>query len=321
MRFSTPESSSADRETIPGTGSVAPDRTRRVLARVWQRRTARFGLGILGLFLAGALVGPAVAPMDPLEQDLTRRLTPPGTGHLLGTDEFGRDVASRLLHGTRLSLLVGIVSVGIGIAVGGSLGLVTGYFGGWIDLLGMRVVDVMLAFPSVLLAVVVVAVLGPSLTNAMIAVGIVSVPVYARLVRAQVLTVRSLPFVESERAIGSRDARILVRTVLPHCLAPLLVQASLGLATAILDAAGLSFLGLGAQPPLPEWGAMLGHGREYVIHAPWILAAPGTAILLTVLGFNLVGDGLRDALDPRLASTFRADAGRSSWKGVRKRHA
>jgi len=291
-----------------------------VLARLGRRASARVGLGLLAVFVAGAFLGPVVAPLDPLEQDLSRRLQPPTLEHWLGTDEFGRDVASRLLHGTRLSLFVGLVAVGIGLAAGGTLGLVTGYFGGWVDLLGMRLMDVLLAFPSILLAVVVVAVLGPSLGNAMIAVGIVGVPVYARIVRSQVLSIRAMQFVEAQRAIGSSDVRILARTVLPHCTAPVLVQASLGLATSILDAAGLSFLGLGAQPPVPEWGAMLSHGREYVIQAPWILAAPGAAILLTVLGFNLVGDALRDALDPRLASSFRRGPG-PFWKGVRTRHA
>lgn len=276
----------------------------RVFRRLLTRWSARIGLGILCVFFLGAVAGPWIAPGDPLEQDLGKRLQPPGRDHLLGTDEFGRDVLSRLIHGTRISLLIGVVSVGIGLTIGGLLGLASGYFGGWIDLLSMRLVDVMLAFPSILLAVVVVAVLGPSLVNAMVAVGIVSVPHYARLIRSQVLTVRARAFVEAERAVGAKESRILLHTVLPHCTAPMVVQASLGLATAILDAAGLSFLGLGAQPPLPEWGAMLGHGREYVIHAPWVLAAPGTAILLTVLGFNLLGDSLRDALDPRLAATF-----------------
>jgi peptide/nickel transport system permease protein len=279
-------------------------------------------MALLALFLLGAMFGPRVAPRDPYEQNLAERLLPPGGEHLLGTDEFGRDVFSRLVHGTRISLFIGVVSVLIGVTVGGAIGLTTGYFGGWIDLLGMRLVDILLAFPSILLAIVVVAVLGPSLENAMIAVGIVGVPQYARIVRSAVLAVRALPFVEAERALGARDDRILLRTVLPFCTAPLLVQASLGLATAILDAAGLSFLGLGAQPPLPEWGAMLGHGREYVVHAPWILVAPGGAILLTVLGFNLLGDGLRDALDPRLAATFghRPAGGPDvpSWKRIER---
>lgn len=292
-----------DREVGGGEG-------RRLVARLGRRGSVRLAAGILAVFLVGAVLGPALAPADPVAQDLSRRLEPPGREHLLGTDEFGRDVLSRLIHGTRISLLVGLVSVGIGVALGGTLGLVTGYFGGWVDNLGMRIMDIALAFPSILLAVIIVAVLGPGLFHAMIAVGIVGVPQYARLVRAQVLTVRVQPFVEADRALGSPDRRVLFRTVLPHCTAPLIVQASLGLATAILDAAGLSFLGLGAQPPLPEWGAMLGHGREYILHAPWILAAPGAAILLTVLGFNLLGDGLRDALDPRLAGAFRSPAGR-----------
>jgi peptide/nickel transport system permease protein len=291
---------------------------RRVLLRLRRRRSARLGLGIVGVFLVAALAGPALVPGDPYAHDLGARLQSPDRTHPLGTDEFGRDVLVRVVHGTRVSLLVGVVSVAIGLTVGGLLGLATGYFGGWVDLVGMRVVDVILAFPSILLAVVIVAMLGPSLGNAMIAVGIVGVPQYARIVRASVLAVRTLPFVEADRAFGAPDWRILTRTIVPCCAAPVLVQASLGLATAILDAAGLSFLGLGAQPPLPEWGAMLGHGREYVIRAPWVLAAPGGAILLTVLGFNLVGDGLRDALDPRLAATFRdRPAGRpelSSWK-------
>ncbi len=289
-------------------GAAPSGRTRRILARMGRRSGGRLGIALLGFFVILAAVGPWLAPDDPLEQDLGRRLQAPGREHLLGTDEFGRDVLSRLLYGTRISLLVGIVSVAIGVILGGTLGLVTGYFGGWVDLAGMRLVDVMLAFPGIVLAIIVVAVLGPSLSHAMIAVGVVAVPHYARIVRASVLAVKEMPFVEAERALGASPARILSRTILPHCSAPLLVQASLGLATAILEAAGLSFLGLGAQPPTPEWGAMLGQGRSYVIHAPWMLAAPGAAILLTVLGFNLIGDGLRDALDPRLAATFRDDA-------------
>ncbi|GJM45506.1 MAG: peptide ABC transporter permease [Gemmatimonadota bacterium] len=286
-------------------------RTRLVLGRVVRRVGGRLGVFLLTLFLLMAAFGPALAPESPVEQSLADRLQRPGAEHWLGTDEFGRDVLSRLLYGTRISLFIGVISVVIGVAIGGTLGLVTGYFGGWVDQIGMRLMDILLAFPSILLAIIVVAVLGPSLANAMIAVGVVGVPHYARIVRASVLAVREMPFVEAERAVGAPNARILRRTILPHCTAPVLVQASLGLATAILDAAGLSFLGLGAQPPTPEWGAMLGQGRAYVIHAPWVLVAPGAAILLTVLGFNLVGDSLRDALDPRLAATFRDDASRS----------
>jgi peptide/nickel transport system permease protein len=274
--------------------------------RVVRRRGARFAGIVVGIFAFGALFGPALAPQDPIAQDLAQRLQSPSEAHWLGTDEFGRDVFARLVHGTRISLTIGLVSVGIGLVFGGLLGLLTGYFGGWVDLLGMRATDVMLAFPSILLAIVIVAALGPSLANAMIAVGIVSVPQYARLVRSAVLATRSAPFVEAARSLGASEARIVFGTILPQCAAPVLVQTSLGLATAILDAAGLSFLGLGAQPPTPEWGAMLGNGRDYVIHAPWILAAPGFAILLTVLGFNLLGDGLRDALDPRHVAVLRA---------------
>ncbi len=290
--------------------------SRRILGRMARRTGGRIGIALLGLFLVGAAFGPRLAPEDPLEQCLEDRLQKPSGDHWLGTDEFGRDVLSRLLHGTRISLFVGVVAVTIGVVVGGTLGLVTGYFGGWVDMLGMRLVDVLLAFPSILLAVIIVAVLGPSLSNAMVAVGIVAIPHYARIVRSSVLMVRNLPFVEADRSIGFPERRILRRSVLPHCVAPLIVQASLGLATAILDAAGLSFLGLGAQPPNPEWGAMLGQGRSYVIHAPWVLAAPGGAILLTVLGFNLIGDALRDALDPRLAATFRDDAVRGVGRPV-----
>lgn len=303
-------------------GETGLVRLRNLILKLNRRRSARLGMVLMALFLLAALFGPSVAPRDPLDQDLSRRLEAPSGEHWLGTDEFGRDIFSRLLHGTRISLSVGLVAVGLGVVIGGLLGLATGYLGGWVDLLGMRVVDVLLAFPSILLAVVVVAVLGPSLPNAMLAVGIVGIPHYARIVRASVLAVRGLPFVEAERALGSKEARILFRTILPHCLPPVLVQASLGLATAILDAAGLSFLGLGAQPPTPEWGAMLGHGREYVIHAPWVLAAPGTAILLTVLGFNLVGDALRDALDPRLSSSFGTEPPRArSLFGWRRKEA
>ena len=286
--------------------------SRRVLDRLRRRASARFAMGLLGLFAVAAIFGPGAMPGDPYAQDLGARLRPPDRTHWLGTDEFGRDVLTRLVHGTRLSLFVGLVSVVLGVTLGGMLGLVTGYFGGWIDVLGMRFVDVLLALPSILLAIVIVAMLGPSLANAMLAVGIVGIPQYARIVRASVLAVREMPFVEAERALGTPRSRILFNTILPCCAAPVLVQASLGLATAILDAAGLSFLGLGAQPPLPEWGAMLGLGREYVIRAPWMLAAPGAAILSTVLGFNLLGDGLRDALDPRLAATFRSRVPRGS---------
>jgi peptide/nickel transport system permease protein len=271
----------------------------RAVRRFLRHRGAMTGVLLIGFFLLTAVAAPVISPHSPLDQELTRRLQPPSSEHLLGTDDFGRDLFSRVLYGSRISLTVGLVAVLLALAVGGTLGLVAGFYGGGVDLLLMRVVDVMLAFPSILLAIAVVAALGPSLTNAMIAVGITGIPVYARLVRGVVLQVKNLEYVTAAKALGARDGRILFRAVLPNCLAPIFVQSSLGLATAILDAAGLSFLGLGAHPPTPEWGAMLSQGRQLVLDAPWALTAPGVAILLSVLGFNLLGDGLRDLFDPR----------------------
>ena len=264
-----------------------------------RHRGSWVGLFLIGIFLLMAATAPWVAPQDPLAQDLSRRLQPPSRAFLLGSDDFGRDVLSRVLYGARISLRVGVVAVAISLLAGGTIGLLAGYYGGTLDLLVMRLMDVLLAFPAILLAIAVVAVLGPSLTNAMVAVGITGIPVYARLVRGVVLQVKSLEYVTAARALGAGDTRLILHAVLPNCVAPILVQTSLGLATAVLDAAGLSFLGLGAQPPTPEWGAMLSQGRELILDAPWALTAPGLAILLSVLGFNLLGDGLRDALDPR----------------------
>ena len=272
---------------------------RRNLRAFLRHRGGVIGACLVFLFLLVALLADVVAPHDPLRQDLTNRLKPPSAEHLLGTDDFGRDVLSRVIHGSRVSLRLGIVAVLVALLVGGTIGLLAGYYGGAFDLLGMRVMDLMLAFPSILLSIVVVAILGPSLTNAMIAVGIMAVPQYARIVRGSVLAVRGLEYVQASRALGAADPRILARAILPNVTGPIIVTASLGLATAILDAAGLSFLGLGAQPPIPEWGSMLSQGRELVLVAPWVLTAPGVAVFLAVLGFNLVGDALRDLLDPR----------------------
>jgi peptide/nickel transport system permease protein len=266
-----------------------------------RHRGAVIGTVLIGLFLLIALAAPALAPYDPLAQNLAERLQPPSAQHWLGTDDFGRDVFSRVLHGARVSLRLGLVAVGLALAIGGTIGLLAGYYGGWFDLIGMRFMDLMLAFPSILLSIVVVAILGPSLTNAMIAVGVMAVPQYARIVRGSVLQVRNLEYVQAAQALGATDRRVLARAILPNVLGPVIVTASLGLATAILDAAGLSFLGLGAQPPTPEWGSMLAQGRELILIAPWVLTAPGVAVFLAVLGFNLVGDALRDLLDPRRA--------------------
>ena len=267
--------------------------------RMRQNRLSVVGLALIAGFLLLAFAAPLLAPADPMAQALYNRLSPPTLEHPFGTDDFGRDILSRVIYGARISLRVGIVAVLIALVLGTGIGLVAGYWGGWIDQVLMRVMDLLLAFPSILLAIGIVAVLGPGLENAMLAVGIVAVPQYARLVRASVLTVRETDYVLAARAMGASDARILALAILPNCLAPLIVQATLGLATAILDAAGLSFLGLGAQPPTPEWGAMLSQGRELIVRAPWVLTFPGGAIFFTVLAFNLVGDGLRDALDPK----------------------
>jgi len=284
---------------------ATPRSSPRMLA--WRRflsnRAALVGGVFMGVFLLLAVLAPWVAPYDPIEQDLYNRLASPSVSHPFGTDDFGRDILSRVIYGSRVSLRIGVFAVLIALVVGTSVGLAAGYYGGLLDQVLMRLMDLMLAFPSILLAIGIVAVLGPGLENAMIAIGVVAIPQYARLVRASVLTVRESDYVQALRALGAKDGRILMAAVLPNCMAPLIVQASLSLATAILDAAGLSFLGLGAQPPTPEWGAMLSGGRELILSAPWILTYPGLAIFVTVLAFNLLGDGLRDALDPKTVTS------------------
>jgi peptide/nickel transport system permease protein len=270
------------------------------MRRLMRDKLAIVGLVILVVFLLTAIFAPLLAPYDPIAQTLGDRRTPPSRQYLLGADDLGRDVLSRIIFGTRKSLQVGVVSVSLAILVGALIGAVSGYLGGWIDTLVMRLMDIMLAFPALLLAIAIVTILGPGLMNMLYAIAIVSIPAYARIVRASVLSVKGQDYVLASRAVGSGGGRILFRHVLPNCLTPLIVQGTLGIGTAILDAAGLSFLGLGAQPPEPEWGAMLGQGRFAVFTAPHIVLFPGLAIMLTVLGFNLLGDGLRDALDPRL---------------------
>ena len=278
----------------------SPESWLRILWRRLRKNRLAVAGGVLLLgFLLLALAAPIAAPRDPLEQDLYGRLQAPSLAHPFGTDDFGRDILSRVIYGSRISLRVGAVAVALALVLGTGIGLCAGYWGGLLDQALMRAMDLMLAFPSILLAIGIVAVLGPGLDNAMLAVGIVAVPQYARIARASTLSVRQQDYVQAVRALGAGDVRILLFAVLPNCLPPLIVHSTLGLATAILDAAGLSFLGLGAQPPTPEWGAMLSGGRELILSAPWVLTFPGLAILLTVLAFNLLGDGLRDALDPR----------------------
>ena len=269
-------------------------------AGLLRHRGALIGLVILGALATMAVAAPWISARDPIRTAPREALQAPGARFVLGSDQFGRDVASRVLHGARVSLLVGVISVSIAVGLGAPIGLVSGYYGGRLDALIMRVMDVMLAFPGILLALAIVSVLSPGLGNVMIAVGLSAVPGYARLVRATVLSAREHLYVEAARALGGRDGGILVRDILPNVVAPLIVTATLGLGGAILSAAALSFLGLGSQPPQPEWGRMLSEGRDYLREAWWISTFPGLGILLTVLAMNLVGDGLRDVLDPRL---------------------
>ncbi|MHB0885080.1 MAG: nickel transporter permease [Bacillota bacterium] len=271
-----------------------------VLSRYRKSRSAMAGACLIALLAIFAVIGPAVAPYDPVKGNLPDQLQAPSGQFLLGTDEFGRDILSRIIYGSRIAIEVGFVAVAVAASLGVTLGLLSGYFGGWVDSAIMRTMDIMLAFPYLLLAMIVVAILGPNLLNAMIAVGVVYVPQYARLVRGTVLTVKESEFVMAARATGAPDHIIAVKHILLNCMAPIIVQTSLSVGWAIVNAAGLSFLGLGAQPPTPEWGAMLASGREYIFQAWWITTFPGLAILFTALGFNLLGDGLRDALDPRL---------------------
>ncbi len=268
--------------------------------RLRRNRGALLGLVIICLFAGAALLSPLITAHDPIDQDLDARLLPPSRTHWLGTDDLGRDLLTRIIYGGRVSLTIGIVAVGIAVAAGTFVGLFAGYYGRWADSVTMRMMDIMLAFPATLLAIFIVGIRGPSLNNAMLAIGVINIPIFARLVRGSVLRVRQEEFVDAARALGGSAGRIIGRHILPNTLAPIIVQATLGIGAAILEAAGLSFLGLGAQAPTPEWGAMLTNTREYLRDAPWAATFPGIAILLTVVGFNLLGDGLRDALDPRL---------------------
>lgn len=269
---------------------------------------AMFGLFIVLVLVLCAIFAPLIAPFDPNEQNLAMRLLPPiyengaNSAYILGTDDFGRDLLSRIIYGARVSIMIGFISVVISLAIGLLLGILAGYYGGLIDLIIMRVVDIMLAIPAILLAIVIVAILGPSLYNAMIAIGIVGIPTYARIIRASVLAEKEKEYVIASRINGSSDLRLMLLVILPNCLSPIIVQATMGFASAVLEAAGLSFLGLGAQPPLAEWGAMLSNSLQYITTAPWMILYPGLAIFLTVLGFNLIGDALTDALDPKLRS-------------------
>jgi ABC-type dipeptide/oligopeptide/nickel transport system permease subunit len=274
------------------------------IVNFWRRyarnRAALLGLVLVILIVGGALFADLIAPYPPEAQYPDRALQPPSATHLLGTDQIGRDQLSRIIYGARASITVGVLSMVFAAAVGTSLGLMAGFHGHLLDTAVMRFMDGLLAFPALLLAIFIVAVLGPSILNAVLAVAIVNTPSFARLTRAQVLSVREKEFVESSRALGASDRRIMLGAILPNCLSPLIVQFTLGIGLGILVEAGLSFLGLGVRPPTPAWGSMLSTGRQVINLAPWLTTFPGLAIFLAVLGFNLMGDGLREALDPRL---------------------
>lgn len=284
------------------------------LYRLFHHRSAIVGMVILGFLLILAIFAKQIAPYDPTQllRDVNRRDPPcihllgcpaDQPQHIFGIDGNSRDLLSRVIYGSRLSLQVGLLTIGFAIIIGGIIGAVAGFIGGWLDEILMRIMDVLMAFPSLLLAIAIVSVLGTGLINALLAIGIVSIPRFARLVRSTVISIKELEYVTAATAIGATRGQILFRHILPNSLTPLIVQATLGIATAILDAAALSFLGLGAEPPRPEWGLMLGEERNSVFNAPHLVFFPGAAIMLTVLGFNLLGDGLRDALDPRLRGT------------------
>jgi peptide/nickel transport system permease protein len=261
---------------------------------------AIIGSVIVFLLVVVALLAPVLAPADPIAMSVTAIMAPPSPDYWFGTDQYGRDILSRVLYGARLSLQTGLVAVAIAATTGSLLGLAAGYYGNLTDSIIMRMVDVMLAFPGILLAMAIVAVLGPSLINVMIAVGIGATPTYARVVRSSVLSAKELPYVLAARSIGTSNARQMFVHILPNTLSPIIVLSSLSIAAAILAASGLSFIGLGAQPPTPEWGAMLNQGRTYLREAWWMTTFPGLAIMVTVMSINMIGDGLRDALDPRL---------------------
>lgn len=290
----------ADLETVE-----ARSPTKDILRRLFKNKLAIAGMVVLGIVLFVALFAPFLASQDPNENGVFKAFPrenkqPPSWEHPMGTDDLGRDMLSLIIYGARISVRVGVFSVGFAILIGATLGAIAGYAGGTVDNIIMRIMDIMLSFPSILLALVIVAAIGPGLFNAMLAVGIVSIPTFARITRATVIKENENVYVLAARSLGANNNRVLWRHIVPNSLSPLIVAASLGIAVAILDAAGLGFLGLGAQPPTPEWGLMLSRNKSHIFTSPWMVIFPGVAIMFLVLGFNLLGDGLRDALDPWL---------------------
>jgi peptide/nickel transport system permease protein len=282
--------------------TLRASRSGQFVRRLARMHLARVGGAIVLVVLLAALLAIVWSPYAPTQQDIRNLLKPPSPAHPLGTDELGRDTLTRVMFGAQASLEVGIIAVGISLFVGSALGLVAGYLRGLTDAVIMRIMDGLLALPTLVLALAITAMLGPSLNNAMLAIGVTGVPIFARLVRGQVLSVRELEYIQAARSLGAGDLRMMLKHVLPNVLAPIVVQASLAMPTAILAEAGLSFLGLGVQPPTPSWGAMLNTAKGYLQQDPWLAIAPGVAIFVTVLGFNFLGDAIRDALDPRLRS-------------------
>jgi peptide/nickel transport system permease protein len=305
MHSSTPESATPSADVLlPRTRGTERSAVRMAAKRFWRNANARTGFVLIVFFALVAIFGPRIAPYGFDDENLLGRLKPPSGAHLMGTDALGRDVFSRVIYGARISMTVGLVAVSGALATGGLLGIAAGYLGGGVDGTIMRCMDVMLAFPSIILAIGIVAMRGPGLNNTILAVSVVNIPVYARVARASTLAIKEHEYVTAARAMGARSWRVLMRAILPNAASPLVVQSTLGVAGAILDAAALGFLGLGAQPPTPEWGSMLSDSYSYLLTAFWAALAPGIAIAAVVLSFNLAGDGLHDALDPRLSSNF-----------------
>lgn len=276
------------------------ENTKDFLRKFFNNKIAVIGGLIVLFYFLVALFAPFLAPYDPFEIQLEQKLQSPSWEHWMGTDDKGRDILSRIIYGSRLSIGIGLAAVAFGAFFGIIMGLIAGYYGGWVDSVISRILDIMLAFPGILLALAIISALGPSLINVMVAVGVFSVPLFARIARGSTMEVRNLEYIDAVRSLGASDINIIFRHIFPNILSPLIIQGTLRLATAILSAAGLSFLGLGAQPPSPEWGTMLSSGRDFLFTAPYVAIFPGITIALLVMGFNLFGDGLRDALDPRM---------------------
>lgn len=273
----------------------------RIIRRLSRSKIGLTGLTVTSILCIIAILAPYIAPYDPIQQDFSESLKPPSWKNLMGRDEFGRDILSRVIFGARISLYIGVIAVTIGFLIGVPIGALSGFYGGWLDMIVQRVIDTLMALPGILLAIVVVSILGINLQNAMIAVGVSSIPIFARLMRGSVIAIKEEDFVEAARAAGAGNLQILARHVLVNAFSPVLVQTSFQFASSILWAAALSFLGLGAQPPTPEWGAMLASGRTYILSTPHVITFPGLAIMIAVLGFNLLGEALRDALDPKMS--------------------